>query len=683
LIGRGSHHRLQLVTVLCALPLVAVLLRVGWLETVNGEELRQRAESQHVLRVWLPPHRGRISDRNGEPLAYTMFNYSIVAEPSRVKDPARTARILGKALDLSPRRIEHLLRSRRRQVYLERRVTPMLERRVDLSALPGIEERLELKRVYPQGESSAHVVGYLDDANVGRGGIESTYDELLRGHPGWNTELRDGLGHSVTALGRRSKPAEPGHDVTLTLDATLQDVAASELREAGERLHARGGSFVAVDPGTGEILAMASWPSFDPGRVGRAKPEAMRNRVIVDPYEPGSTFKLVAASTALGDGTLEPGTPIHCEEGSYNFGGYTITDHHPYGTLTFKDCFAFSSNIAFAKVGNLCGERLYDTARALGFGQATGIPLAGEASGVLRPPPTWSRRSAATIAIGYEVMVTPLQMAMAYAAVANGGVLLRPQLVRSIRNSDGKETFHCRRQEVRRVMDPETARTMRGFMRGVMTHGTGSGADISWMEVGGKTGTTEKYTAGGYSNSKHYASFVGIAPLDDPKLVCFIMLDEPDRASSYGGSAAAPVFHEVMEAYGRLPGSSLGPEYDTLVVQKPEVSRSRDWMAPPLHAGPETAGFPGTPSPGHGLPDVRGESLRRALQVLRAYGVTAKVSGTGVVRAQSPAPGAGARGPVRLSCSQEGSGTVVLASRRDAILEERRDARSAGSAGWR
>lgn len=683
MIGGGSHRRLQLVTAVCALPLLAVLVRVAWLETVNGEELRQRAESQHVLRVWLPPHRGKIADRNGEPLAYTMFNYSIVAEPARVENPARTARILAKALDLSPRHIEHLLRSHRRQVYLERRVTPMLERRVDLSALKGVEERLELKRVYPQGESSAHVVGYLDNGNVGRGGIEATYDDLLRGHPGWSTELRDGLGHSVTALGRRSKPAQPGHDITLTLDATLQDVAASQLREAAERLHARGGSFVAVDPWTGEVLAMASWPSFDPGRIGQARADAMRNRVIVDPYEPGSTFKLVAASTALGDGILEPGTPIHCEGGSYNFGGYTITDHHPYGTLTFKDCFAVSSNIAFAKVGNLCGKRLYETARALGFGQVTGVPLAGEAAGILHPPSDWSRRSAATIAIGYEVMVTPLQMAMAYAAVANGGVLLRPQLVRSIRDPDGKEIFHCRREEVRRVMDEKTARTMKSFMRGVMTHGTGSGADISWMKVGGKTGTTEKYTKTGYSNSKHYASFVGIAPLDDPKLVCFIMLDEPDRRFSYGGSAAAPVFHEVMEAYGRLPGSSLGPAYDTLMVATPEASPLRKLMPAASEADAEYAGFPGTPSPGHGVPDVRGESLRRALQVLRAYGVTAKVTGTGVVRAQSPAPGAAVDGPVRLACSQEGSGTVVLASRRDAVLEEQRNARSSGSAGWR
>jgi cell division protein FtsI/penicillin-binding protein 2 len=682
-IGRETLRRMQVIAVLCMLPFALVLVRVGWLQMVRGEELNRRAESQHVRRVWIPPHRGMIEDRNGVPIAYTMFNYSIVAEPAKVKNPRRTARTLASALETSPRKIEKLLRSKRSQVYLERKVTPMLERRVDLSSLPGIREHLELKRVYPQGEATAHVAGFLDHRKHGRAGIEGELDELLRGHPGWTTELRDGLGNSYLALGQRSKPALPGHDIRLTLDATLQDVAASELAETARRLQARGASLVAVDPRSGDILAMVSWPSYDPERVGEADQNTLRNRSITDPYEPGSTFKLVTATTALMDGLMESGTLIHCENGRHDFGKYVISDHHPYDTLTFKNCFAVSSNIAFAKVGNLCGPRLYEVARSFGFGSPTGIPLAGEAAGRLHPPETWSGRSAASLAIGYEVLATPLQMAMAYAAVANDGVLMRPRLIQSITGPDGKVLFESKPKEVRRVMDEDLARTIRSFMREVMTSGTGKGTALAWVDVGGKTGTTEKYVPGvGYSRTRHYASFVGIAPIDDPKIVCFVMIDEPNEKASFGGSAAAPVFRETLEAFGRLPGSWLAPDYEILTVEAPRRARGLGRLMPGASIV-EASETGVSPHSGGGLPDVRGDSLRRALQVLGAYGVTAKVSGSGVVRTQSPAPGSSIRGPVELRCSEKAGVRIVLASETDALTEEIRNAPGSGSSGWR
>jgi cell division protein FtsI (penicillin-binding protein 3) len=680
-IRRAAFPRLNLVIAASSLPLFLVWARVAWLQVVEGDELNRRAESQHVRRVWQPPVRGTVTDRNGEPLAYTMNNYSIVAEPSKVTNPRKTAAALAKALHTPPHRIERLLRSKRQQVYLERRVTPMLERRVDLSALSGIAERLELKRVYPLGESAAHVVGYLDHGAQGSGGIESELEELLRGEPGWATELRDARGNAYFALGKRSKPARRGHDVTLTLDAKLQDVAASELRKAAERLDARGGALVAVDPRTGEILALVSWPSFDPERIGETPLDALRNRAVVDPYEPGSTFKLVAATCALQDGILAPGTPIHCEEGTYDFGGYTITDHHPYGTLTFKEAFAKSSNIAFGKVGVQCGERLYPVARAFGFGSPTGIPLAGESGGMIRPPRDWSRRSAATLAIGYEVMATPVQLAMAYAAVANEGVRMRPSLIRTITDPDGKVVYRNRPEALERVMKPELARTLLSFMRGVMTSGTGMESNLAWVAVGGKTGTSEKFQAGsGYSRSRHFASFVGIAPLDDPKLVCLVVLDEP-KVMTYGGSAAAPVFSNVLEAFGRLPGAWLRPEYAQVQVEEPPAQPLERFVPPALAAG--GASDPGTLSPPRGLPDVRGESMRQALQVLRAYGVTAEVHGTGVVERQSPAPGSPITEPVHLFGSRGHRRTMVMASAGNVFRKEGRGTRSAGSPGSR
>jgi cell division protein FtsI (penicillin-binding protein 3) len=677
-IRRAAFPRLNLVIVASSVPLLMVWVRVAWLQVVDGDEMNQRAESQHVRRVWQPPVRGTVTDRNGEPLAYTMNNYSIVAEPEKVTNPRKTAGVLALALHTSPRRLERLLRSKRQQVFLERRVTPMLERRVDIGSLPGISERLELKRVYPLGESAAHVVGYLDHSAEGSGGIEAELDELLRGEPGWATELRDARGNAYFALGKRSKPARRGDDVALTLDAKLQDVAASELRKTAEKLDARGGALVAVDPRTGEILALVSWPTFDPERVGDYDLDALRNRAVVDPYEPGSTFKLVAATCALKDGLLAPTTPIHCEEGRYDFGGYVITDHHPYGTLTFKEAFAKSSNIAFGKVGVQCGDRLYTVARAFGFGSPTGINLAGESGGMLRPPDEWSKRSAATLAIGYEVLATPIQLAMAYAAVANGGVRMRPKLIRSITDADGKVVYRCRPEPMGRIMKPELARTLLSFMRGVMTSGTGMDANLDWVKIGGKTGTSEKFTAGsGYSSLRHYASFVGVAPIDDPKIVCLVVLDEP-KVLTYGGSAAAPVFSNTLDAFGRLPGAWLSPEYAQVQVEEPPAT-PLEHLLPPVTTADSEKSDPGTLSPPRGLPDVRGESMRQALKVFRAYGVTAEVHGTGVVERQSPPPGSPLAESVHLFGSRGDGRAVVMASTENSLRKEERSTRRAGS----
>ena len=669
MIGRGTRSRLLCVALLCALPLVCVLLRASWLTFVQGDALSRRAESQQVRRVWLQPERGRILDRKGEPLAYTMYNQSVVAEPARVVDPRRTAHALAIALGLPERAIEGKLRSSRRQVYIDNRVTPMLDRRVSLASLPGISQTLEQKRVYPLAEASAHVVGYIDHQEDGQAGVESELDDVLRGQPGWATELRDGFGNSYLALGRRMKPARGGNDVMLTLDAALQDVAASELRAAAESLDAKSGALVAVDPQTGDVLAMVSWPDYDPSRVRDADRVALRNRVVTDPYEPGSTFKLVAATAALTDGIMRPATLVHCENGRFNFGGFSVTDHHPHGLISFRDCFAVSSNIAFAKVGRMCGKSLFYTARRYGFGTPTGIGLAGEAAGLLHPPSRWSGRTSATLAYGYEVMVTPLQMAMAYAAVANGGMLMRPQLVRRVITPDGKVLFESRPQPVRRVLDAGTASTLRSFMREVMVSGTGKGANVDWMEIGGKTGTTEKLVDGAYSSSRHYASFVGIAPLEDPKLVCFVLLDEP-RGATFGGSAAAPVFQRMLESFGRLPGAWLRPKYERLLVEdtRGKTARNALWSgATDAHAAPAryTAHEPKV----EGVPDLRGIPLRRALQVLHAYGLEVEVRGTGVVLEQEPAPGSPLEGSIVLTGDRDGK-PVLLHGTGPAVHEE-------------
>ncbi len=647
--GRAAESRLRLVAVVCLLPLALVLARTVWLTLVRGDELRRRADTQHLYRAYQPAQRGSVRDRDGNDLAVTVYNQSVVANPRLVKDPKATAHILAAALDLPVSQVESKLRSLKGEVYIQRTFTPSLDRRVDLSSLPGVFERLELKRVYPRGELASHVVGFVDAAGIGQAGIEKEYEALLKGKPGWATQLRDGNGDVIQALGKHHKPSQSGCDITLTIDSALQDVGASELKKQAEALHAKGGVFVAVDPRTGEILAMASWPSFDPERMNAQDRGAIRNRIVTDPYEPGSTFKVVATVAALKEKLLEPGTPIHCEMGRYSLDGAVFTDHHPYGTMTFQDCFAHSSNIAFAKVGKRCGPALYETARALGFGVPTGVGLPGESSGLLYPPRRWSGRTAPTMAIGYEVMVTPLQLAMAYAAVANDGVLMRPQLIRSITDSDGRTVFRSRPEPVRRVMEPSVARTVRAFMRRVMTDGTGKSANLDWVEAGGKTGTAEKLVDGHYSGNKHYASFVGIAPYNDPEIVCMILIDEP-QGFTFGASAAAPVFKEVLEAVSRLRGARLRPDYATMMVGEPPANAKGLELAS-VEADEGSPEFPPTPSPEGGVPDVRGQSLRQALWTLQINGMRADVTGTGVVVRQDPAPGTDSTTTVALECA--------------------------------
>ncbi len=647
--GRAAEARLRLVAVVCVIPFVLVLARVVWLTVVRGEDLRRRADTQHQQRAYQQAQRGGIRDRDGNDLAVTVYNQSVVADPTMVKDPKVTARVLAAALDLPVAQVEQKLRLRRREVYIHRKFTPSLERSLDLSSLPGIFERLELKRVYPCGQYAAHVVGFVDHEGIGQAGVEKEYESLLRGRPGWITQLRDGNGDVIQVLGKHHKPSRPGCDVTLTIDSALQDVGASELEKQARALNAKGGVFIAVDPRTGEVLAMASWPTFDPERMKVEDKVALRNRAVTDPYEPGSTFKLVTAVTALREKLVEPGTPIFCEMGRCSMDGAVFTDHHPYGTLTFQDCFAHSSNIAFAKVGKRCGEALYGTARDFGLGVPTGIGLPGESSGILHPPRRWSGRTAPTMAIGYEVMVTPLQLAMAYAAVANDGVLMRPQLVKSITDTDGRVVFQSRPEPVRRVMEPSVARTIRQFMRRVMTDGTGKSADLEWVEAGGKTGTAEKLVGGQYSGNKHYASFVGIAPYDAPEIVCMILIDEP-QGSTFGGSAAAPVFKEVLESVGRLRDARLSPDYKTMLVAAPPLD--------PIGLGPGDVEadearpeLPQMLSPDGGVPELRGQPLRQALWTLQIHGMQATVSGTGVVVGQDPLPGTDSTLTVALECA--------------------------------
>jgi len=584
--GRNHLGRLKLTAVFCLLPFVLVIPRLFWLQIVDGGDLNRRSLFQNMSRTWIPPHRGEIRDRDGACLAFSVADTLTYGNRTRI---------------------------------------------------------------YPYGESVAQVVGVTGPDGVGRSGIEKELDGALQGHPGWGTELRDATGKRFLFSTRPGKSETSGYDVVLTIDADLQDVAMTRLEEAVRRLKARWASLVAVDPRTGEVLAMVSWPPYDPDDTTHTADTKRRvgNRAVTEAIEPGSTFKLITAATALRERLLSPNTLIHCENGSYRIGRRTIHDHKPFGILPFHACFAHSSNIAFSKVGETCGRMLYDTAREFRFGSATGIRLPGESNG--RLPREWKPMTPASMAMGYEVMATELQITMAYAAVANDGVLMRPYILKSLLDSSGKEVFTNLPEPRSRVVEPAVCRQLKGFLAEVVEDGTGKAAALGWTRVGGKTGTTRKVVGGKYTNRHHYASFVGMAPLDDPDMVMMVVVDDPN--TTYGGAAAAPIFHDVLDAYQRIPGARLSPDYVT--VRTAEDGRSDKILSALLPEKAE-AGTGGTkaetPGGPRGVPEVRGMALRRALQTLRSLGIKATVEGTGWVVRQVPPPGGKPVRSMRLLC---------------------------------
>lgn len=555
MIERPYLNRLRVVVWLGTIPFLLVTARLLWLQGIDQSDLQRRVELQSRAREYIPPPRGDILDRNGVRLAIS------------VPDSSRTG---------------------------------------------------EKRRLYPLGEAASQVVGYVNHEGKGEGGIEKQLHETLEGHPGWSTIRRGGTGQRSQSALWEGRPAKKGHNVTLTIDANLQDVAMSRLSEACKELKAKSGTVVGLDPQTGEVLVMASWPSFDPENYRNYGTAVRANKAVTMPYEPGSTFKLIPTVAALESKRFGMNTTIHCENGTYKLRGRTLTDHKELGLLPMHRCFAMSSNIAFAKIGERTQGLMYDVARRFGFVGATGIRLPGESGGRLKTPDRWRQDTPASVAMGYEVMCTPLQLAAAYGAVANDGVLMRPYVLKTIQNEAGAEVFRNQPEPLARVLDSKTCGQVRDLLREVVEQGTGAEAQLGWTTVGGKTGTTRKLVKTGtrpsgkpilnYSPDHHYASFVGMAPLENPRMVLLVLIDEP--ATKYGGAAAAPVFREILDAYRRIPGAKLHPEYPMVTVAKePTRDRLKDFWATPALAD-------GTLPPVSDQDDsydFRGQSTRDAL----------------------------------------------------------------------
>lgn len=637
-----------------------LLVRLFELQVVRHDEFVKRARRQQERTVELAPRRGAIVDRDGRPLAVTAAVESVFAIPSDIDDPAAVAKALAPVVGQPVAELKKKLSDRERDfVWVARRVSDETARAVRGGAIPGVRLLKESARRYPEGDLAAAVVGYVGTDSQGLAGLEYSWDSEVRGRPARVTVLRDAAQRSYairrgTPSGgsRRTTDEVEGASLQLTLHAGLQHLAEAELAKVCQEMRARSASAIVMDPSTGEVLAMATWPSFDPNRWNEAGAESRRCRPISDAYEPGSTFKVITAAAAIDAGTLGPDDVVNCGGGSLTIGRTTIREHGraAWAALPLIDVLAHSSNVGAAYIGLGLGKAGFHRAiRAFGFGSKSGVDLDGETAGLLRDPASWSALSLPTMSFGQEIGVNALQLTRAFCAIANGGLLPTPHLVSTV-SRPGAAAERKAPPAPARVISEGTSEAMRRLLVKVVVAGTGKKAAVPGFTVAGKTGTAQKAVPGaGYSSDRYVSSFFGFLPAERPRAVIGVVVDEP-RGKTYGGDVAAPVFAVLAAETMRLMNVPGQPQDDRVLpsILTADLSRGSGPVAGELPPGlvpasnraPEAPEDPGLLAPGERLvPDVAGRPAREAIQALAQRGFAVRLAGHGFVVAQEPAAG--------------------------------------------
>lgn len=649
---RWTRVRIFLLGFLVCAMGAAILHRAHALQVGRGSELKEMAEEQYMRRIKLAPRRGTVFDRNGTELSVSVSVQSVWANPKTLKRrgqvPEEVARRLAQVLDIHVPLIAERLSKDRYFVWIKRRVSPRVSSAIKALKIPGVHLSKESKRFYPNGNLAAHVLGFTDVDGKGLEGIELSLDGQLRGLRSAVPAIRDRRGRVVFSEGLLDVRATQGADVHLSIDKSMQHVVERELGHAVHTFEARAGSVVVVEPRTGEVLALANYPTYNPNDPGRYTVGSRRNRAVTDRFEPGSTVKPFTFAGALANGSLRAGQSIDCQQGEMEVADKVIHDTRRWGVLSPAEVLAYSSNIGTAKVGGRLGRRgLFRTMRRFGLGSRTGVELPGETAGILRHYRRWYEMDAATVSFGQGLSVTNIQMAMAMAAIANGGKLMRPLLVRRMTDPGGRPLLERGPRVRRRVVREDVARTVSDMMTSVTgPTGTGYEADIPGYLVAGKTGTAQKadYVHGGYAPDKWLASFAGFVPAQDPRVVVSIVLDEP-RLNHYGGTVAAPVFRRIASALllqmGLVPGGGVSLTRLAKRLRDEGAQADASVSDPPLAARTSTGGRRRF-RVGE-VPDVSGLGARAALSALGRAKLRGEVHGSGVVVGQAPAAGEVAR----------------------------------------
>ncbi len=646
-----------------------IVLRLVHLQVFSHDELLQQAQQQQEREQEVKVPRGTIRDRMGKTLAKSVAVDSVCVNPMRIPDADVAARMIAGVLNIDAAalrdRIAGAARSHRGFIWVARSITPEQSDRLHSLNLEWIEFRTSSRRDYPSGQLASHVVGSVDFEERGNSGIEQALNEDLQGESGqvrFTTDVKQRAYDSET----ETKPV-PATDVTLTIDSRIQFIGERELAAAAQRGHAKSGSLIAMNARTGEILALANWPTFDPNRppVAGDNPAGRNNIAVTTPYEPGSVFKVMTLSAALESTSLRPTSMINCGGGVLRLGSRVIHEaKHGYGALSMADVLAKSSNIGAIQIAMRTGqENLYNYVRRFGFGHETGIALPSESPGRLRKVQRWGKTSFASVAMGHEISVTAIQLAQACSIIANGGVLIRPRIVLKRQRPGEPAEFEPAAKPVR-VIRPETAITMRQMMEGVVLHGTGKSARLKGYTSGGKTGTAQIYDEATRTYSHHYnGSFIGFAPVANPAIVIVVTLNGTSGGTAgYGGVVAGPVFREVATAALRildvpkdLPEDSgeidnapvdvndlsiagLGPDPGSELVSSIPQS-----LAPASNQSSQAPFFGPIAAPvtlaGPKVPNFQGRTMRAVVEEAAAAGINVELIGHGMARAQAPEPG--------------------------------------------
>ena len=637
---KWARIRIIMIGTVFGLLFLTVVGRAFDLQILQHEDLVTKAEKQYRHRVELTPARGSILDRNGTPLAESIHMDSCYAEPRRIKDVEGTAAVLGPILGVPRHELAARLSANKSFTWVERWLPPDTATRIKNMKLTGIGFVSESKRFYPNLETAAHVIGFTGRDPNGLEGLELKYDKTILGNTGYIVTERDALGRNISVRNTVIKNSSPGKNIVLTLDKTIQFITEKELAKAVISSRANSGMALVMESDTGKVLAMANYPTFNPNAFSRFSQAQIRNRVVVDSFEPGSTFKVFTIAAALDVGLIKATDVYNCENGAYRIADRVIHDDHPQSRLTVSEIMKYSSNIGAAKIGLKMGEqRLSDYLRNFGFGGRTGIDFPGESSGNLKHH--WYGVELATISFGQGLSLSTIQLAAAISSIANGGNLMRPYLVERIVDDSGKEDQKFEPQIVRRVISPETAHKVSAMMETVTGDGgTGTKAAVDGFRVAGKTGTAEKVDAvtHTYSPSRRIGSFVGFVPADKPKLTIAVIIDEP-QGVKYGGVVAAPAFRGI--AQNTLAYLKIQPNQPTNNSIKPIQETA---SATPARESITEGDVSDTPAEGTVMPNFQGMSMRRVLQVMEKRNINIRLMGSGRAAGQSPPPGHKIRG---------------------------------------
>lgn len=624
---KGLQKRFLILCIIFITVFLAINVKAVALQIFKRGALKEMAVKQHQKQLPANPTRGDIFDRSGEKLAVSIEVNSVYANPKEIDDIKEASRILSSILSISMPELTKKLSQPKGYVWIKRKITFKEAEEIQREKLPGVYLTKESRRFYPDKTLASHILGLSNIDSKGLSGIELKYDKFISGKPVSLTSEKDALGRYIFADGAKGIEPASKYDIVLTIDKRIQFIVEKELAEAVEKAGAKSGIAIVMNPFTGEILAMAIKPDFDPNNPSGFNMESMRIKGVTDTFEPGSTMKIFVASAGLEEKLFTTGTKINCENGSYSVGNKVIHDDHKHGVLTFNEVVKYSSNIGSAKIGFKLGrEKLWEYLDKYGFGKPAGIDLPGEVSGWLHPYRKWSKIQQATICFGQGVTVTPIQLITALSAIANGGMLMKPYIVKGVVDRQkGEYVKKYGQMVVRKVISEQTSKTMKHIMKTVTEEGgTGTLAKVLGFEVAGKTGTSQKVDpkTKKYSSTKRIGTFIGFVPVDEPKLALLVSIDEP-KGVKYGGVVAGPSFKKIAQQSLRL--MSVSPDIEMkLNIASNQKERNENKVNPELTEWQIAA------------PDLTGLSLKETARRCSELKLKVKYEGSGIVYEQTP-----------------------------------------------